>query len=203
MQEAFRNAARKDPQNPIARDIFDSSDRVRWENQQRAQARERIQLNGEFQQIGKDWLTVKTNRLSAHYRHLDEDKVKQKWQKSVNKLRRFPDAEQREMLNQFCNGMGLSEDRPNPAYYGIVETLYGTWEIVDRLRRLMGERKTDLSPISRMFLEVFKDISAYSDETKVSLDDFINTKANLPSGRIFLPETLSAVTLWLKSPQPS
>ena len=197
MYEAFRKAAKEKPRDPTARDVFKVSDNQRQEKQVERKAKEVEGLKTEFRAIGSNWFLLKGNPVKASWQRVTETSLKQNWQRAIAKLSRFDADQQASALDNFSQGMDLSEEHLHPAYYRVEAELSSIWSKIDLLRRLRGRRQS-LSPVSRMYIEVVKDIAGYSDEQKKSLDEFM--EANLPQERVQLPQTIKTLTLWLQKP---
>lgn len=199
MQEAFRNAARKAPKNPLVHDIFDMSNQIRRENRQQAQARELIHLQRNFQEIGREWFLLKGNPRAASQERITELKVKEKWGKAFNTLLRRDQIEQGELLNSFATGLRLTGENPHNAYQSIIDTLSGYDEKIGLLQRLRGQQPpTHLQPVARLFILVFADIQNYPQAKRDDLYEFVLTKSG-HSGRVSLDQSFEGIAGWLKA----
>lgn len=180
MNEAFRNAARKDPRNPVSRDIFDAADQARSEARQKAQRQELIRLRENFFQNGQDWLNDRRywNGALAH-------RVIEKWKRDFGALLRRTQDEQAELLARFAQGLQLEENEPTV-----------TQRIVMSALARLPRKQQQITQVSSTLIHVFSDIQRYPKGTEDEISIFIEAEQST-HGQVTLNRTIAGLTHWI------
>ena len=187
MQEAFRRAARQEPRNPVSRKIFSSSDQLRRE-------REIQRLQIAFFQIGEEWLLEKIDGYRTQRRGITKTNVKRRWNGAFEGFLKRDLDEQIFLFGEFARGLQLSEEDSHYAYRSTIKEL----SLIDRARNLIVRTRTYLSPVSKIFFQIFCDLQNYKDQDKVNLEAYL-LKDSFFRGKITLNQMHQGIVRWLKS----
>lgn len=200
-KEAFNQAARQNPNSPLARQIRETGTRISQENQQERRQQAIESLQNRVLIIGENWSSLNEYSIGLRpsLKARQVANLKSQWQRVLERLLNTAHAEQISILDQLAVGLGISEEHLSRQHrLTLIDSVLRN-PLKDIAYKLSG--KPQLTPASQMFLMHFCDLSGYSPEKIGKLEDFIDNRAE-SKDKVVLPQTLATISLWFQEQTP-
>ncbi len=195
--EAFRQAAKKDPNLSISRVIKKV---IKIQGEERAKQKEIdqfVQLKKQLKDVGFSWFSIligiprdKQYDSATYYVRRDREKG---WAKSLKVLENRSSEERVELLSAIASGMQITEYGVHLAYAkSLFQAIFS--DPLGDLRATLSEVR--FSPPSTIFMLGFSWMSSYSEQKEQEFREFIVKKSGL-TGQVALPQLFPAISRWM------